>query len=134
MRKIFSLILFLVTLFANAQVKKYPSLLWEISGKGLKTPSYLYGPMHVSNKLAFHLTDTFFIALKAADMVALESSPELWMQDIYAEQDPSTNVTSYLDNPFLGSFGNFYGGFSIDPPSHEILTKALSTDPGIADQ
>ena len=108
--------------------------MWEISGNGLKTPSYLYGTMHVSNKLAFHLSDTFFIALKGADVVALESSPELWMQDIYAEQDPSSHVTSYLDNPFLGSFGNFYGGFSIDPPSHEVLTKALSTDPGIADQ
>lgn len=40
--------------------KNYQSLLWQISGKGLKKPSYLYGTMHVSNKIAFNLGDSFF--------------------------------------------------------------------------
>lgn len=61
--------------------KKYPSLLWEISGNGLKKPSYLFGTMHVSDKLAFHLGDSFYTAIKSADIVALETNPESWQDD-----------------------------------------------------
>jgi Uncharacterized protein conserved in bacteria len=61
--------------------KKYPSLLWEISGNGLQKPSYLFGTMHVSDKLAFHLGDSFYTAIKSADMVALETNPETWQDD-----------------------------------------------------
>jgi uncharacterized protein YbaP (TraB family) len=61
--------------------KKYPSLLWEISGNGLKKPSYLFGTMHVSDKLAFHLGDSFYTAIKSADVVALETNPESWQDD-----------------------------------------------------
>ena len=43
----------------------YPSLLWEISGNGLKKPSYLFGSMHVSNKMVFHLSDSFYTAIAA---------------------------------------------------------------------
>jgi uncharacterized protein YbaP (TraB family) len=62
--------------------KKYPSLLWEISGNGLKKPSYLIGTMHVSNKLAFNLPDSFYIAVKNAQVVALETNPETWQDDM----------------------------------------------------
>jgi len=61
--------------------KRYPSLLWEISGNGLKKPSYLFGTMHVSDKLAFHLGDSFYTAIKSADVVALETNPESWQDD-----------------------------------------------------
>jgi hypothetical protein len=50
--------------------KKYGSLLWEISGKGMKQPSYLFGTMHVSNKLASNLGDTFYNALKSVETVS----------------------------------------------------------------
>jgi uncharacterized protein YbaP (TraB family) len=62
--------------------KKYPSLLWEITGNGMKKPSYLIGTMHVSNKLAFNLPDSFYIALRNAQMVALETNPETWQEDM----------------------------------------------------
>lgn len=62
--------------------KKYSSLLWEISGKGMKKPSYLIGTMHVSSKLAFHLPDSFYIALRNAEVVALETNPETWQEDM----------------------------------------------------
>lgn len=66
---------------ARPDFKKYPSLLWEISGNGLKKPSYLFGTMHVSDKLAFHLGDSFYTAIKNADVVALETNPESWQDD-----------------------------------------------------
>lgn len=61
--------------------KKYPSLLWEITGNGLKQPSYLFGTMHVSDKLAFHLGDSFYNAIKSVNVVALETNPENWQED-----------------------------------------------------
>ncbi|HVF81832.1 MAG TPA: TraB/GumN family protein, partial [Flavisolibacter sp.] len=60
---------------------KYPSLLWEITGNGLQKPSYLFGTMHVSSKMVFNLSDSFYLALKAADVVALETNPGTWQDD-----------------------------------------------------
>ena len=65
----------------NKPAKKYQGLLWEISGNGLTRPSYLFGTMHVSNKLAFHLADSFYHAIKNVDMVALETNPAKWQDD-----------------------------------------------------
>ncbi|NHN27425.1 hypothetical protein FIA58_017230 [Flavobacterium jejuense] len=53
-------------------------MLWEISGNGLQKKSYLYGTMHVSNKVSYNLSDSFFEALLNADIVANESNPETW--------------------------------------------------------
>ena len=61
--------------------KKYPSLLWEITGKGMKKPSYLFGTMHVSDKLAFHLGDSFYNAMRSVQVVALETNHEHWQDD-----------------------------------------------------
>ncbi len=79
--------------------KKYPSLLWEITGNGLKKPSYLIGTMHVSSKLAFNLPDSFYIAIKSAQVVALETNPETWQEDM-----------SKYDLGSGYSYGNEYGG------------------------
>jgi uncharacterized protein YbaP (TraB family) len=66
----------------NTNPKKYPSLFWEISGNGLSRPSYLFGTMHVSSKLVFHLPDSFYLAIKNVDVVALETNPESWQEDL----------------------------------------------------
>jgi len=62
--------------------KKYQSLLWEITGKGLSKPSFLIGTMHVSSKLAFHLPDSFYYAIRQSNVVALETNPETWQEDM----------------------------------------------------
>lgn len=62
--------------------KKYPSLFWEITGNGLSRPSYLFGTMHVSSKMVFHLPDSFYLAIKSVDVVALETNPESWQEDL----------------------------------------------------
>lgn len=66
----------------KTKAKKYPSLFWEISGNGLKKPSYLFGTMHVSSKIAFNLSDSFYLAIKSSDVVALENNPESWQDDM----------------------------------------------------
>ncbi|MBI2729775.1 MAG: TraB/GumN family protein [Sphingobacteriales bacterium] len=86
--RILSVIAATIVLFssiATAQTKKgkgkYPSLLWEITGNGIKKPSYLFGTMHVSSKVVFHLSDSFYHAIKSAEVVALETNPENWQDD-----------------------------------------------------
>ena len=48
------------------------SLLWEISGKGLQKPSYLYGTAHLQDKRVFQLNDQLLPALDRVDALALE--------------------------------------------------------------
>jgi uncharacterized protein YbaP (TraB family) len=63
--------------------KKYQSLMWEISGNGLEKNSYIYGTMHISGKMVFHLGEPFFEAMKGVDVLALELEPEAWLQAIF---------------------------------------------------
>lgn len=73
---------FVPTLSQPTKIKadKYPSLLWEIKGPAGK-PSYLFGTMHVSSKMVFHLSDSFYLAIKNAQAVALETNPGTWQED-----------------------------------------------------
>jgi uncharacterized protein YbaP (TraB family) len=99
MKNFLFIILFIFSVYTvraqpKTKEKKYPSLLWEISGNGLKKPSYLIGTMHVSNKLAFNLSDSFYNAIKNAQVVALETNPETWQEDMSKyEIDENDNST-----------------------------------------
>src|SRR6187399_2574388 len=85
---------------SKAKAKKYPSLFWEISGKGLKKPSYLFGTMHVSSKMAFHLADSFYLGIRNADVVALETNPESWQEDMSKYEMGGNGYENYR-NPYL---------------------------------
>ena len=69
------LIILFICISASAQDK---TLFWEISGNGLAKKSYLYGTMHVNDKVSYHLSDAFFKNLLSADIIANESDPETW--------------------------------------------------------
>jgi uncharacterized protein YbaP (TraB family) len=69
--------------FPGYSQSAYPSILWEISGNGLQKPSYLFGSMHISNKEVFHLSDSFYMAIKSCDVVALEVDPNEWQPDMF---------------------------------------------------
>lgn len=69
--------------------------MWEISGKGLSKPSYLFGTMHVSSKLAFHLSDSFYYAIKSCDAVGLELNPQVWQPEMYRMEDAQRNIRAY---------------------------------------
>jgi uncharacterized protein YbaP (TraB family) len=75
--------------------KKYPTLLWEITGRGLQKPSYLFGTMHVSSKLVFHLSDSFYVDIKSADVVALELDPQLWQDQLFRFENLQSNLRYY---------------------------------------
>ncbi len=91
---------FLMLLMAQSvsAQKNYQSLLWQISGKGLKKPSYLYGTMHVSNKIAFNLGDSFFLALKSVDQVALEFNPSVVVEEMISSDYMAGLLKDYANH------------------------------------
>src|SRR5690606_9958086 len=99
------------------------SLLWEISGNGLKESSYLYGTMHVSQKIAFRLDDGFYEALDKSEMVALESDPDTWLEDYGPIRGNSIGYgTGFVSKGF------YIYPFSIKNPNKEIVSSYLSLD------
>src|SRR6185503_5152216 len=115
--------------------KKYTSLLWEITGNDLQKPSYLFGTMHISDKLVFHLGDPFYNAIKSADVVALETNPEDW-QDDYSESIFLKNRNRYgLDNFYFGNRSFSMDkmdirSFSIES-NDEAIKAALAVEPSL---
>ena len=115
-----------------APLGTYKGLLWEISGNGIKSPSYLYGTMHVSKKVAFHLSDTFFVALKSADIVALETNPENWMKELFGS-DLFKDMMMSFDNSNINSISDLYGqAFYIQENTEDVYKKALRDKNNVA--
>ena len=110
MKKI-ALLLALISASLFAQEKKYQSLLWEISGNGLQKKSYVYGSMHVSDKVSYHLSDNFFKHLQEADIIANESEPRTWttLFDLFSFYSQYANQ------------GKFYTNFYIQPIEKDNL-------------
>ncbi|MGY6649990.1 TraB/GumN family protein [Wenyingzhuangia sp. IMCC45574] len=112
-----------VTLILQAQEKN--SLLWKISGNGLQKDSYLYGTMHVSEKIAFHLDDVFFESLMESDFVALETDPTYWLDFLYKENELNNELKSFLSS----SNSNFYNNpFKLEKYKQEQLMFFLSRE------
>ena len=108
--------------------KKYPALLWEITGNGLKKPSYLFGTMHVSSKLVFHLSDSFYMDIRNAEVVALELDPQLWQDQLFRFQKMQTNLRSYTQ----GAPGDYINEKSFQLEKYDDkLKSALSDEPTI---
>ena len=110
MKKILSIFAFLLCFSAFAQKDK--TLLWEISGNGLSKTSYVYGTMHVNDKISYYLSDSFFKHLLEADIVSTESDPETW-DEMMALTNPNQATVPY----------NFYSTFYLKP----IKKKDLKT-------
>src|SRR5437868_14943599 len=93
-------IFFVCSTTGDAQKKpaaKYPSLLWEITGNGISRPSYLFGTMHVSSKMVFHLSDSFYIGIQHADVVALETDMGTWQEDFSRYDLQGQGIYGYLN-------------------------------------
>jgi uncharacterized protein YbaP (TraB family) len=109
------LFILLFSSFIQAQNK---SLFWEISGNGLSKNSYLYGTMHVNDKISFNLSDSFFKNLLGSDIVANESDPETW-PDLNELMKNNTNYNSYIQ---------FYAEFYLLPATKEQIKTIFNND------
>lgn len=73
MKRVLLLLVFcMLSIATRAQVSVENSLLWEISGRGLAKPSYLFGTIHLICPTDFSLSDSLKTTLARTQQVALE--------------------------------------------------------------
>jgi uncharacterized protein YbaP (TraB family) len=72
MKIIHIVILFILTQSLGFGQTTEKSLFWEISGKGLKEKSYLYGTMHIQDNRVFNFKEGVLTALDSADYFLME--------------------------------------------------------------
>ena len=120
----------ILSIFAITSVysqEKYQGLLWKISGNGLEKNSYLYGNMHVSGRIAFHLGEEFFDAINEADAIALESNPIMWLDEILDSEYGSDYLGSYgINNQHYNGF--YQEAFKLKKVDNNVLGNEISTD------
>lgn len=112
--------LFFITTLLSSMVlfaQKEKTLLWEISGNGLAKNSYVYGTMHVNDKISYYLSDSFFKHLLEADIVSTESDPETW-DEMMALTNPNEPIVPY----------NFYSTFYLKTLKKKDLKTIFSND------
>ena len=113
--------------------------MWKVSGNGMKKPSYLYGTMHISGKMAFHLGDQFYQAIGQVDVVALELEPEAWLKAIFDDQ--SSSWYAHAENSWSTEYGFGYeyeaalpalkDHFRIQADVQEKVKNAMIYDPAL---
>lgn len=69
MKRIFLLI---IAIFAIYGCCSSQSLLWKVTGKKIKSPSYLYGTIHIQDKKVFAYDNTVTDAMNSCDAFAME--------------------------------------------------------------
>lgn len=107
------------------------SLFWEITGNKLKAPSYLYGTMHVSDKLAFKLQDSFFEALKSVDVVGIESTPEDWLKSDYHPVENPVRIDKGMPFETRGFYERSFGTLL---PENDALKFLIKTNPPVVNR
>ncbi|MES2772817.1 MAG: TraB/GumN family protein [Bacteroidota bacterium] len=116
---------------SKGALKKYTSILWEITGKGTQKPSYLFGTMHVSNKMVFNLGDSFYHAIEAVDNVGLELDPGYWQEHFSKTSGGDlTSIYSLLGNGDRNNQnrGLYKAIFSIDAQEKRI-ERTMAMEP-----
>ncbi len=143
LRTFYFLLLLVLAQQATAQTntnKRYQGLLWEISGKGTARPSYLYGTMHVPEKLVYNLSDSFFIALRHCDYVSLETDHNVW-QEFMQKMKEDNETFGYAENGGFSTRNNYnnytdlYGqSFKLEAPDTRLFEAMFAYKPVMANE
>jgi uncharacterized protein YbaP (TraB family) len=104
------------------------SLLWRISGKGLKEPSYLYGTMHISNKEVFRFGDSVYKAIERSQGLAIEVNPdEMAAEIVQAMSMKKNDGVRIYDKMDRKEFDSYRKGLSekFNKDAEEITTEDI---------
>lgn len=94
----------LTSLWVNGQgVQTDSELLWEISGNGLKSKSYLFGSLHSNDKRLFKLSDSTFYAMSKAEMIVLETDIFSLFAKLDTRREEVTLLYDNSGNPYTGT-------------------------------
>jgi uncharacterized protein YbaP (TraB family) len=130
-KKIYLMPFFLLLWFANQAQKKYPStLLWRISGKGLKQPSYLFGTMHLQDRRIFHFGDSVYHAIEKTEGFAMEINPNEALDSMFTElnkKDTSVPISKVLSKKEYEKYAKKLEK-KFDMPASQITIKKLAAE------
>ena len=125
-------LLMVSTTFAQSKSEKIDnSLLWEISGKGLSKPSYLFGTIHMICAADFIMTEQAKKAFAKADKLALEidmSDPEQMaaMQKMAMGDKPLSETLTPEDYARLDAIVQKHAGISVKQLDSFTLLTVMS--------
>jgi uncharacterized protein YbaP (TraB family) len=135
MLKPFLFLCLLVQLSAPVFSQNKPgySLLWRISGHGLKKPSYLFGTMHVKDKRAFGFSDSVMLALLKSDAFAMEVHPDTLLYAMYDSMSKSDsgkieNMLSSEQYNLLAKRFEEKNGYPMDDVNPLLVENLIAKD------
>lgn len=127
--------LLLLLLNSTHAQKNYQSLFWKITDPKTGHTSYLYGTMHVSEKMAFYLGEPFYEAMQKSDVIALELEPEAWLEEMFdgnAFREMMLANTEEADMFWSTEAPpNLKNQFTLDINIQQQIKHALSKDPDV---
>lgn len=128
-RKFMRIIIILMTILPMLAVgqENQKSLLWKITSPDTEKSSYLYGTMHISGRLAFHLGEEFFDAIQEVDAIALESNPIIWLDEIFGSKHASDYLGRY-GIQYQTYKGFYQEAFKINKPDNKDLSRYMASD------
>lgn len=138
MKNIFKLALIVITLFysINHQAQKKSTalentLLWEISGNGLTSPSYVYGTIHMICANDYFLSEKVNTALQSSKQLVLEINmtdpTELAaMQSMMTAKEPLDKALNAKQFSKLDEILNKTEGLSIEQLNSYSLSAVMS--------
>ena len=99
---------FLCLLLALPFLSNAQSILWEISGKKLSTPSYLYGTIHIQDKRVFNFDEIVEKKFESCDAYAMEIvldeiDPKVQQEAILMKKHTMQDLLSKEDYHLLDS-------------------------------
>ncbi len=109
----FIFIFLFTTVGFSQDIRHENKLLWEITTKGQKKKSYLYGSFHTNDKRVFQLSDSTYFALNNAEIIAMETDIYAMFKDWDTRQeslnlnfDSNGNPYTNSSNPTSTTYGN----------------------------
>ena len=127
------LVLFVTTTFAQSKVQKplESSLLWEVSGKGLTKPSFLFGTIHMICSSDFIMTEQAKRTFEKTDKLTLEidmSDPAQMtaMQKMAMGDKPLSETLSPQDYERLDAIVQKHAGISVKQLDSFTLLSVMS--------
>lgn len=87
-----SVLCYLIVMSSSFSFTQNQQILWEISGKGLKKPSYLFGTYHSNDKRIFEFSDSLYLAFLTSKAIVLEAD----LYEMYGKYNPRQQLYSMM--------------------------------------
>ena len=100
---LFGAFMFFCSGLSSQVVQTDHQLLWEISGNGLKSKSYLFGSLHSNDRRVFNFSDSTFVVLQNAQAIVLETDLFSLFGDWDTRQEEVRLLFDNKGKPYTGS-------------------------------